>query len=87
MWQEKFELSENYLHNRNDELYIEIHKVYQKIEKLHNEYSQILRYKTQFLTIYDILSNTGEELIPDVRQRYIDEYNDLTLELHQLYLH
>ena len=85
MWRKKFGLSENYLHKRNDELYKDINKVYEKIEKTKNELSKILNYKEQLLTIYDILSNTGEELIPDVRQRYIDEYNDLTLELYQLY--
>ena len=86
LWQEKFELSENYLSNRNDELYKEIHKLYQKIEETQNKLSQILNYQAQFLTIYDILSNTGEELTPEVRQRYIDEYNDLTLELYQKYI-
>jgi len=86
LWQEKFKLSENYLSNRNDELYKEIQKVYHKIDKLQNEYSQILRYIAQFITIYDVLSNTGEELTPEVRQRYIDEYNDLTIELYQQYI-
>ena len=85
LWQEKFELSENYLSDRNDELYKEIHKVYQKIEETQNELIKILNYQEQFVTIYDILSNTGEELTPAIRQRYIDEYNDLTLELYQLY--
>ena len=61
-------------------------KLYQKIEETQNKLSQILNYQAQFLTIYDILSNTGEELTPEVRQRYIDEYNDLTLELYQKYI-
>lgn len=84
--QEKIELSEKYLSNQNDELYKEIQKLYPKMDKLQNEYSQILRYNGQFITIYDVLSNTGEELTPEVRQRYIDEYNDLTLELYQKYI-
>ena len=86
MRQKKIKLSEKYLSNQNDELYKKIQKVYQKIEETQNKYSQILNYQAQFLTIYDILSNTGEELTPEVRQRYIDEYNDLTLELYQKYI-
>jgi hypothetical protein len=86
LFQEKFELSETYLSNPNEELYEEINELYKKIRKIQNEQEDLYNYNTQFFKIYDILSNTGEELTRDVRQRYIDEYNNLTMELHQKYI-
>ena len=83
---EIFELSEKYLSEPNEELYKEIQKLYHKMDELHNEFSKILNYKKQFISIYDVLSTTGDELTPEIRQRYIDEYNDLTIELYQQYI-
>jgi hypothetical protein len=86
LFQENFELSETYLSNPNEELYEEINELHKKIRKIQNEQEDLYNYHTQFFKIYDILSNTGEELTRDVRQRYIDEYSNLTMELHQKYI-
>lgn len=86
LFKEKYELSENYLHNLNEEIYNKIHELNQKIRQIQNEQIDLYDYQKQFFKIYDILSNTGEELTPDGRERYIDEYKNLTMELHQKYI-
>jgi len=85
LFQEKFELSKTYLSNPNKELYEEIHELYEKINQIQDEQEDLYNYHTQFFKIYDILSNTGEELTPDGRERYIDEYNVLAMEFREKY--
>jgi predicted nuclease with TOPRIM domain len=86
LFQEKVELSETYLSNLNEEIFNKIHELYKKINKIQNEQIDLYNYHTQFSKIYDILSNTGEELTPDGRERYIDEYNMLAMKFRQQYI-
>jgi hypothetical protein len=86
LFQEKYELSENYLNNLNEEIYNKIHELNQKISQIQNEQIDLYGYHTQFFKIYDILSTTGEELTPDGRERYIDEYNILAIKFGQQYI-
>ena len=43
---------------------------------------KMINYKIELNGIYNILNSDGEELTPDIRQRYVNEYNDLTIEMN-----
>jgi len=43
---------------------------------------KMISYKEEMNGIYNILNSDGEELTHDVRQRYVNEYNDLTIEMN-----
>lgn len=68
--------------NPSVEIFNEAKEVETTLKNIQIVEKKMINYSGELNAIFNILNSDDEELTPDVRERYVNEYNDLSIEMN-----